>query len=54
MVDLRRARLELMLKVLDVDGAVRRTRGGWLVTGEPWTYDTARLRRVAEARTAEQ
>jgi ATP-dependent DNA helicase RecQ len=54
MVDLRRARLELMLKVLDVDGAVRRTRGGWINTGEPWTYDTARLRRVAEARTTEQ
>ncbi|MGX6602926.1 DEAD/DEAH box helicase [Micromonosporaceae bacterium Da 78-11] len=54
LVDLRRARLELMLKVLDVDGAVRRARGGWLATGEPWTYDTARLRRVAEARTAEQ
>jgi ATP-dependent DNA helicase RecQ len=53
-VDLRRARLELMLKVLDVDGAVRRTRGGWLATGEPWTYDAERLRRVAEARTAEQ
>ncbi|MCX4389341.1 DEAD/DEAH box helicase [Micromonospora peucetia] len=53
-VDLRRARLELMLKVLDVDGAVRRVRGGWLATGEPWTYDEARLRRVAEARTAEQ
>ncbi|WP_203827130.1 RecQ family ATP-dependent DNA helicase [Actinoplanes palleronii] len=54
LVDLRRNRLELMLKVLDVDGAVRRIRGGWLSTGEPWTYDTARLRRVAEARTAEQ
>jgi ATP-dependent DNA helicase RecQ len=54
LVDLRRTRLELMLKVLDVDGAVRRTRGGWLATGQPWTYDTARLRRVAEARTAEQ
>ncbi|MEG3634074.1 RecQ family ATP-dependent DNA helicase [Micromonospora palythoicola] len=54
MVDLRRARLELMLKVLDVDGAVRRVRGGWLATGEPWTYDEARLRRVAAARTAEQ
>ncbi|MFC3988975.1 RecQ family ATP-dependent DNA helicase [Actinoplanes siamensis] len=54
LVDLRRNRLELMLKVLDVDGAVRRTRGGWLATGEPWTYDTARLRRVAEARAAEQ
>ncbi|MFG1889729.1 DEAD/DEAH box helicase [Micromonospora sp. NPDC049051] len=53
-VDLRRARLELMLKVLDVDGAVRRVRGGWLATGEPWVYDEARLRRVAEARTAEQ
>ena len=35
LVDLRRARLELMLKVLDVDGAVRRVRGGWLATGEP-------------------
>jgi len=54
LVDLRRNRLELMLKVLDVDGAVRRARGGWLATGEPWTYDTARLRRVAEARAAEQ
>ncbi|QGN46738.1 DEAD/DEAH box helicase [Micromonospora sp. WMMC415] len=53
-VDLRRARLELMLKVLDVDGAVRRVRGGWLATGEPWSYDEARLRRVAAARTAEQ
>ena len=43
-----------MLKVLDVDGAVRRVRGGWLATGEPWHYDAARLRRVAQARTAEQ
>jgi ATP-dependent DNA helicase RecQ len=54
LVDLRRARLELMLKVLDVDGAVRRTRGGWIATGAPWTYDSARLRRVSEARIAEQ
>ncbi|MGI5524056.1 DEAD/DEAH box helicase [Micromonospora sp. CA-259024] len=54
LVDLRRARLELMLKVLDVDGAVRRVRGGWLATGEPWVYDETRLRRVAEARTVEQ
>ncbi len=53
-VDLRRTRLELMLKVLDVDGAVRRVRGGWIATGEPWTYDEVRLRRVAAARTAEQ
>jgi ATP-dependent DNA helicase RecQ len=54
LVDLRRTRLELMLKVLDVDGAVRRVRGGWLATGEPWVYDEPRLRRVAQARTTEQ
>jgi ATP-dependent DNA helicase RecQ len=54
MVDLRRARLELMLKVLDVDGAVRRVRGGWVATGEPWEYDAERHRRVAQARAAEQ
>jgi len=53
-VDLRRTRLEMMLKVLDVDGAVRRVRGGWVATGEPWVYDTGRLRRVAAARTEEQ
>lgn len=53
-VDLRRTRLELMLKVLDVDGAVRRVRGGWVATGQPWHYDVARLDRVAAARTAEQ
>ena len=32
-VEIRRSRLELMLKVLDVDGAVRRVRGGWESTG---------------------
>jgi ATP-dependent DNA helicase RecQ len=53
-VDLRRTRLEMMLKVLDVDGAVRRVRGGWVATGQRWTYDSARLARVAAARTAEQ
>jgi ATP-dependent DNA helicase RecQ len=54
MVDLRRARLELMLKVLDVDGAVRRVKGGWAATGEPWEYDAVRHRRVTQARAAEQ
>jgi ATP-dependent DNA helicase RecQ len=53
-VELRRARLELMLKVLDVDGAVRRTRGGWVSTGQPWSYDRERLARVAAARAEEQ
>jgi ATP-dependent DNA helicase RecQ len=54
LVDLRRGRLEMMLKVLDVDGAVRRVKGGWSSTGQPWVYDTARLTRVAATRQAEQ
>ena len=41
-VDLSRGRLETMLKVLDVDGAVRRTAGGWAATGQPWSYDAER------------
>ncbi|WP_405011324.1 DEAD/DEAH box helicase [Kitasatospora sp. NBC_01539] len=53
-VDLRRARLETMLKVLDVDGAVRRVRGGWEATGRPWAYDGPRYAKVAESREAEQ
>ncbi|MBH5337369.1 DEAD/DEAH box helicase [Streptomyces pactum] len=53
-VDLRRSRLETMLKVLDVDGAVRRERGGWTATGRPWTYDARRYAWVARQREAEQ
>ena len=53
-VDLRRSRLETMLKVLDVDGAVRRVRGGWEATGQPWAYEGERYARVAAAREAEQ
>ncbi len=53
-VELPRSRLETMLKVLDVDGAVRRVRGGWTATGEPWAYDAERYQRVAATRTAEQ
>ena len=54
LVDLGRSRLEMMLKVLDVDGAVKRVKGGWLATGRAWTYDAERYRRVAAERTAEQ
>ena len=53
-VELRRTRLETMLKVLDVDGAVRRVQGGWTATGEPWAYDGARYAQVAADRAAEQ
>jgi ATP-dependent DNA helicase RecQ len=53
-VDLSRGRLEMMLKVLDVDGAVTRTVGGWTATGLPWAYDIARYERVARERKREQ
>ncbi|WP_263120699.1 RecQ family ATP-dependent DNA helicase [Cellulomonas sp. RIT-PI-Y] len=53
-VSLRRGRLEQMLKVLDVDGAVRRVRGGWEATGRPWSYDADRYARVTATRRAEQ
>jgi ATP-dependent DNA helicase RecQ len=52
--NLSRSRLELMLKVLDVEGAVRRVSGGWERTEAPWTYDADRHQRVAAARKAEQ
>jgi ATP-dependent DNA helicase RecQ len=54
LVDIRRTRLELLLKVLDVDGAVTRVSGGWTATGRPWSYDAERYGRVAEARDREQ
>jgi len=40
--------------VLDVDGAVRRVKGGWVSTGQEWTYDEERYRRLDEARKREQ
>ncbi len=53
-VDLSRSRLEMMLKVLDVDGAVRRVSGGWAATGQDWVYDADRYARVAAERSREQ
>ncbi|MFC8275527.1 RecQ family ATP-dependent DNA helicase [Streptomyces sp. NPDC057271] len=54
LVELRRTRLETMLKVLDVDGAVHRVKGGWTSTGRPWVYDSERYAWVARQRAAEQ
>jgi ATP-dependent DNA helicase RecQ len=52
--DVRRSRLELLLKVLAVDGAVERVQGGWRSTGRPWVYDADRYARVTRTREAEQ
>lgn len=53
LVDVRRTRLELLLKVLDVEGAVDRVTGGWVATGAPWVYDRERYERVAQTRADE-
>jgi ATP-dependent DNA helicase RecQ len=53
-VNLGRGRIEGMLKVLDVEGAVRRDRSRWEATGEPWEYDRQRYDQVTALRRAEQ
>jgi ATP-dependent DNA helicase RecQ len=52
-VDLRRTRLETLLKILDVDGAIERADRGWIRTDKPWRYDTERVARVQQARRDE-
>lgn len=49
----KRARLELLLKILQVDGAVDRVRGGFVTTGAGWTYDAQRYAAVAATRARE-
>ena len=53
-VDVRRSALELLLKVLAVDGAVQNVKGGWVSTGAPLHYDAERYQTVARARREEQ
>ena len=53
-VNVRHSRLELMLKILEVEGAVERANGGWLRTLRPWNFDEERVERVTAARRAEQ
>ena len=54
MVEIRRSPLELLLKVLEVDGAVHRVRGGWVSTGQGWQYDAERYDTILRLRRAEQ
>src|SRR3954447_1827476 len=50
---LRRGRLESMLRVIAVDGAVERTQGGWIATGVPYVYDTEKWDGIRAVRKAE-
>ena len=49
----RRGRLDALLKVLRVDGAVDRAGTAWVSTGAAWTYDTEKYSRVLASRRAE-
>src|SRR4051794_3036730 len=53
-VNLGKTRIEALLKVLDVEGAVRRDGSEWALTGEPWAYDEERYARLTALRRAEQ
>src|SRR4051794_30701038 len=54
-VNLGMTRIEAMLKILDVEGAVRRAGSRWQsVPDRDWTYDGERYAQVTELRRAEQ
>ena len=49
----RRNRIEALLKVLAVDGAVRRAGSEWVTTGSAWHFDADKYAAIAAARRAE-
>ncbi|HYI80463.1 MAG TPA: RecQ family ATP-dependent DNA helicase [Thermoleophilaceae bacterium] len=54
-VNLGMGRIEAMLKILDVEGAVRRSGRSWqVVGGSDWVYDATRYEQVTALRRAEQ
>ena len=53
-VNVRQKRLDSLLKILEVEGAVERDRGRWLRTLSPWNFDHDRVASVTALRRAEQ
>ena len=53
LVGTKRTRLQLLLKTLEVEDAVTKVRGGYISTGQGWTYDQERYEKVAAVRAAE-
>ena len=50
---IRRTTVELLVKVLAVDGAVVRETGGWALTGRDWVFDQEGYASLLESRRAE-
>ena len=53
-VNVRPSQLELLLKTLEVDGAIERDGPRWMRTLRPWTFDQARVESVTALRRVEQ
>jgi len=53
-MNIRHSRLEKLLKILEVDGAVERVDSGWRRTLQPWRYDRERVEAVTALRRKEQ
>jgi ATP-dependent DNA helicase RecQ len=53
-VNLRPSQLDLLLKTLEVDGAIERDGSRWLRTLRPWTFDHERVESVTALRRTEQ
>ena len=53
-INLGKGRMELMLKQLEVEGALNKVRGGWERSRREWVYDEERITAVTAARRAEQ
>src|SRR5215211_1613039 len=53
-VNLGRGRIDAMLKVLDVEGAVGRAGSRWVPASGDWSYDGERYARITELRREEQ
>lgn len=49
-INLGKGRIELMVKQLEVEGALNKVRGGWERSRRPWTYDEERIKAVTAAR----
>ena len=53
-INLGKGRMELMLKQLEVEGALNKVRGGFERSRREWVYDEERIKAVTAARRAEQ
>lgn len=53
MTGVRRGRLETLLKILAIDGAVTKDGSKWAATGAPYVHDTAKWTALAQVRRAE-